>query len=503
MRLSRSASIHASSSIFGAVRFTVALLLLVLSVAASEPILKATGPGSRSQIPETFSGSKFTAQYVVVVPHKSDESFLEDLSQRSFRFFWENADPTTSLVRDRARSDGSPHDADHRYIASIASTGFGLTALCIAAERSWIKPRDARERVLQTLRFLAQRMPNEHGWFYHFVDMRTGVRAWKSELSSIDTALLLAGVLTARQYYRQEPEIYRYATTIYERIDFPWMLNDNPTLLAMGWHPESGFIKARWDNYSEHTMLYLMAIGSPTHPITPESWYAWQRDWNRYNQYSYLGKAPLFTHQNSHAWVDYRQRRETRAPHVNYFENSVNATRAHRDFCIALSGKFPGYSENIWGITASDSIKGYRAWGGPPATPDIDGTVVPCAAAGSLMFTPDISLPALRRMHQEFGDRIYGRYGFTDAFNPNTGWINPDVIGIDVGITLLSAENLRSGNVWRWFMRNREIPRAMQKVKLRRSIASKRLPEQSITFPLFAPQGATVEYRNSQRPYTR
>lgn len=400
-----------------------------------------------------------------------EETFLEDLSRRSFRFFWENADPATGLVRDRARTDGSPHDAQHREIASIASTGFGLTALCIAAERNWVEPREAQERVRRTLRFLAEKLPHKNGWFYHFVHMKTGKREWRSELSSIDTTLLLAGVLTARQYYRNDAEIFGAATKIYERIDFPWMLNNHPTILSMGWHPETGFIKSRWDNYSEHPMLYLMAAGAPTHPLTPASWYAWERNWNRYKGYKYLGTAPLFTHQYSHAWVDFRHRREVKASRVDYFENSIIATRAHRDFCIALAKKFPGYSENIWGITASDSIKGYRAWGGPPATPDIDGTVVPCAAGGSLMFTPDIAVHALRTMYEKFGERIYGRYGFADAFNPNTGWINPDVIGIDVGITLLSAENLRTGNVWRWFMRNQEIEKAMSLVGLERTEA--------------------------------
>ncbi len=398
-----------------------------------------------------------------------DREFLEDLSRRSFRFFWENADPDTGLVVDRVRTDGSPPDASHRKVASIASTGFGLTALCIAAERRWLKPKEAQERVLRSLRFLAEKMPHHKGWFYHFVNMRTGERVWKSELSSIDTTLLLAGVLTARQYYKYDPEIFRHATKIYERIDFPWMLNNHRSLLSMGWHPESGFIKARWDNYSEHPMLYLMAIGSSTHPLSPASWYAWERNWNHYKKYTFLGKAPLFTHQYSHAWVDFRNRREIKASRVDYFENSIIATRAHRDFCIDLAKEFPGYSENVWGITASDSAKGYVAWGGPPRNPAIDGTVVPCAAAGSLMFTPDISVPALRTMYEKFGERIYGRYGFTDAFNPNTDWINPDVIGIDVGITLLSAENLRTGNVWRWFMRNGEIPRAMKVVGLVRA----------------------------------
>jgi hypothetical protein len=296
--------------------------------------------------------------------------------------------------------------------------------------------------------------------------VKSGERKWRSEVSSIDTALLIAGALTARQYFHGDAEIVHLATRIYERIDFPWMLNGNPTLLAMGWHPETGFIKSRWDDYSEHTMLYLLAIGSPTHPITPDSWYAWKRNWNHYDGYTYLGKTPLFTYQYSQAWVDYRHRREVRGEHVDYFENSVKATLAHRRFCIDLAKEFPAYGPNMWGISASDSIKGYVAWGGPPRDPAIDGTVVPYAVVGSLMFIPEMALPALRTMREKNGERVYGRYGFTDAFNPNTGWVNRDVIGIDLGITVLSAENARTGHVWRWFMRNLEIPRAMRKVGL-------------------------------------
>ncbi|MBA3441890.1 MAG: hypothetical protein H0T92_18685 [Pyrinomonadaceae bacterium] len=433
-----------------AIRQVFALYLLLIMMAAQTSLAVARQQPQRAE----------SAPSVYRLSAK-DEAFLEDLSKRSFRFFWENADPNTGLVRDRARTDGSPHDARHREVASIASTGFGLTALCIAAERGWIERPKAHERVRRTLHFLAEKLPHKNGWFYHFVNMKTGKREWRSELSSIDTALLLAGVLTARQYHRDDTEIVRLATKVYERIDFPWMLNKHPTILSMGWHPETGFIKARWDNYSEHTMLYLMATGSPTHPLMPASWYAWERNWNRYKKYKYLGTAPLFTHQYSQAWVDFRHRRENKASRVDYFENSIIATRAHREFCIGLAKKFPGYTKNVWGITASDSIKGYRAWGGPPATPDIDGSVVPCAAGGSLMLTPDIAVPALRTMYGKFGARVYGRYGFTDAFNPNTGWVNPDVIGIDVGIILLSAENLRTENVWRWFMRNGEIEKAM------------------------------------------
>jgi hypothetical protein len=397
----------------------------------------------------------------------ADQSFLEDLSHRAFLYFWEQSDPNTGLVLDRARADGSPHDDTHRHIASIAATGFGLTALCIAAERRWVDPREARERARTTLRFFAERAPSVHGWFYHWMDVASGERRWNSEVSSIDTALLLSGALTARQFFRADPEIVQLVTKIYERVDFQWMQNGHPALLSHGWRPESGFLKSLWDTYSEETIIYLLAIGSPTHPITPRAWWAWRRDWVTYAGYSYLaGAPPLFIHQYSHAWIDYRGRQEKEAPRVDYFDNSIRATRAHRLFCIDLSKEFPGYSENIWGITASDSANGYVAWGGPPREESIDGTVVPSAAGGSLMFAPEICVPALRAMKEKFGESIWGRYGFVDAFNPNTGWIDQDVIGINLGIMLMSAENLRSGNVWRWFMRNVEIPHAMRLVGL-------------------------------------
>lgn len=406
----------------------------------------------------TFAQSRLTV---------ADNAFLEDLERRSFRYFQEQTNPNTGLVLDRARTDGTTHDEGHRNTASIAATGFGLTAWCIAAERGWVSKNEARIMIRTTLKFFAEQANHDHGWFWHWMDWRNGERVWKSEVSSIDTALLLNGVLTARQYFRSDQAIVRWAMTIYERIDFAWMLNGDPYLLSHGLREESGFIKYRWDRYSENASLYLLAIGSPTHPIKPEAWYAWKRDWMEYGGYKYLCHgAPLFIHQYSHAWVDFRGRHESKPPHVDYFENSVIATRAHRQFCLDLAKEFPGYTENIWGISASDSAQGYVAWGGPPRHERIDGSVVPCAAGGSLMFAPDIALPALREMKAKFGDKIYGRYGFADAFHPTNGWVNPDVIGIDVGITILSAENLRSGNVWRWFMRNREIPRVLQTVGL-------------------------------------
>jgi hypothetical protein len=391
-----------------------------------------------------------------------DDRFLEDLSRRSFMFFWEQADPTTGIIRDRSRTDGTPVND----VGSIAAVGFGLSGLCIAAERGWLPRGDVVARARTTLRFFAESMEHEHGWFFHFVNLRTGAREWKSELSSIDTALLLAGVLTVRQCFNADAHIVGHADAVYRRVDFQWMLAGHPTLLSHGWRPESGFLASRWSRYCELMLLYLLGIGSPTYAIPADSWRAWSRPLMTFQDYKYVSHAdPLFVHQFSHAWVDFRRRRE-RGSGIDWFENSVTATRAHRAFCLSLAQEFPGYTAQVWGITASDSQKGYVAWGGPPRHEAIDGSVVPAAAAGSLMFTPDIAVPALREQHTRFGNRIYGRYGFADAFHPTSGWVNPDVIGIDLGITLLSAENLRTGRVWAWFMKNSEITGALEKVGL-------------------------------------
>ena len=300
------------------------------------------------------------------------------------------------------------------------------------------------------------------------MDAKTGERRWNSEVSSIDTALLLGGVLTVRQCFREDPEIVKLAGRIYRRVDFRWMLNGHPLLLSHGWKPESGFLKTRWDTYSEDLILYLLAIGSPTYPIPPASWYALWRDRYRYEEHSYFTTigVPLFMHQYSHAWIDFRNRRETKGDRIDYFKNSVAATLAHRAFCINLAHDFPAFGPDVWGITASDSAKGYLAWGGPPRDPDIDGTIVPSAAGGSLMFTPELATTALQTMHEKYGAKIYGKYGFVDAFNPKNPWIDTDVIGINAGIILLSAENMRTANVWLWFMQNPEIPLALTKVGL-------------------------------------
>ena len=391
---------------------------------------------------------------------KEQDQFLEDLSHRCLLFLWEQADAGTGLVRDRALADSATPDT--RATASSAATGFGLTGLCIASERGWISRAQARERILATLRFYGEKSVHEHGWYYHFVESATGTRRGTTEVSTIDTALLLAGVVTAQEYFNKDAEIVRLARAIWDRIDFRWMMNGHPAFLSMHWKPEDGFSKNYWDHHCELGILYLLGIASTTSPLPVESWHAWRRPTVSYGGHTYIsGASPLFVHQYSQAWIDFRGRREKQLPRTNWFDNSVEATLAHRQFCIDLRTQFPGYSENIWGITSSDSAKGYKAWGGPPTKGPIDGSVVPCAAGGSLMLAPEVCVPALMEMRRVFGERVYKRYGFVDAFHPTNGWTDTDVIGIDVGITLLSAENLRTGKVWNWFMQNRQIRRAI------------------------------------------
>jgi beta-glucosidase len=397
-----------------------------------------------------------------------DDAFLEDMSKRAFRYLWDRTNPANGLTLDRSPADGSDRKSDHRSynVASIAASGFALSGLCIAADRGWVTPQQAKDRARNALDYFANRSNHDNGWFYHFVDYNTGERRFNSEVSTIDTALLMGGVLTVKQCFKDDSQIVDLADKIYRRIDFKYMQNGHPYLISHG-KRDGQFLNNYWARYSEEAILYLLGIGSPTNAIPANSWYAFERPWNEYRGIRWIGSTtPLFIHQFSHAFVDFRNRQERRPPFMNYFENSINATRAQQKFFAEeLSKEFPKYGPNMWGMTASDSERGYVAWGGPPRHDRTDGSVVPCAAAGSLMFTPDITIPTLRKMKDDHG-KAYGPYGFADAFNPHTGWVGPDVLGIDQGITLLSAENLRSGKVWYWFMQNDEIRRALRAVYL-------------------------------------
>lgn len=405
--------------------------------------------------PSSCPGSQTPSSALRLSYRGSDEQLLDEIQRASFDFFWREASPATGQVKDRALAGGN----DTHLMSSIAATGFGLTGLCIADQRGYANSAAITGRVRQTLRFLANQLPHVHGFFYHFIDMNTGQRWEKCELSSIDSSLLLCGVLTARQYFADR-EIKDLATQIYERVDWPWMLNGGNTF-SMGWLPESGFLEARWDHYCELMMIYLLAIGSSTHPVSPATWDAWARPTINYQGIQYIsGADPLFVHQYSHAWFDFRNKHDA---YTDYFENSIKATQAHKLFCLSLRDRFPDYSENLWGITASDYVGGYTAWGGPPPQGPIDGSIVPCAAGGSLPFLFEDCIRVLRAIRGGFRS-AWTRYSFVDAFNPLTQWYDADVLGIDLGITMLMAENYRSGFVWRTFMENPEAQTAMQKV---------------------------------------
>jgi hypothetical protein len=302
-------------------------------------------------------------------------------------------------------------------------------------------------------------MPNHRGFFFHFANMKSGERIWDSEVSSIDTAMLACGVLTCRRYFTHT-EISQLAHAILNRIEWTWLAEDT-TLLQHGWMPGAGFLPYRWDYYSELMMMYLLGLGSSSHPLPAESWNAWKRVTFDYEGLRYIGSyAPLFTHQYSQAWFDLRAKRDR---YANYFENSRIATEVHRRFCLELGQQFRDYSEDLWGISASDSEHGYVAWGGPPEMGPIDGTVVPSAAGGSLPFLPEATLRVLKNMKDRYGDRCWCRYGFVNAFNPLRNWYDSDVIGIDTGITMIMAENLRSGFVWKTFMKNPEAQRGLER----------------------------------------
>ncbi len=386
---------------------------------------------------------------------RDDLAFLEEITKRGCMFFHEQAGPATGQVLDRAANKVSNGDLDkNRSIASIAATGFGLSALCVAHERKYFPTDEIKTRVQSTLQFHLNKLPHQHGFLFHFSDVHTGEPFGFSEVSSIDTAIFLCGALTCRAYF-DDPTITELATELYDRVDWPWMLNGGDTF-AMGWRPSSGFIHSRWNHYCELMMLYLLAIGSKTHSVSPSAWDAFTRPPMVYEDFAYIsGADPLFVHQFSHAWFDFAKKRDA---YANYFENSVTATEAHKAFCIS-QGR--GYSDDYWGVSASDWEHGYVAWGGPPLMGPIDGSVVPCATTGSLPFLPVECVRVLRSLKDRFEADAWGRYGFCDAFHPEQLWYDPDVLGIDIGIGVLMAENLRTGLIWKTFMQNPEVIAAM------------------------------------------
>ncbi len=376
----------------------------------------------------------------------SDDQLLELVQKQSYEFFARETNRRTGLVADRA---SNLSQAVVSAPASIAATGFGLSALAVAEARGWVDGGYARALVRATLIFFLESAPQEHGFFYHFLNRETGERSKKSELSPIDTALFLAGALFAADYF-DDPDLRAMALKIYERVDFPWMLNGG-RYFALAWSPEQGFSKYRWDHLDESLLLYILALGSSSHPIDAEGWKTLRRPAGSYRDMRMIQMPPLFTHQYPHLWIDFRNKNDGFA---DYFQNSVKASQIHRAFCFDQAKNFSTYGRDAWGISASDGPYGYKAYGAPPGWAQHDGTLAPTACGSSIMFTPAESTACLRHYYEKYKDRLWGRYGFSDAFNLDQDWFDDQVIGIDQGALILAIENARSGLLWKTMASN-------------------------------------------------
>lgn len=406
---------------------------------------------------------------------QTDTQLLDTLQHSTFSFFWNQANSANGLIRDR-NTYTSP--------ASTASTGFGLTAICVAIDHGWLTRDAGRNRVVTALRtfWLGPQGPDTagvigyKGFFYHFLDMTTARRFYwsptnRSELSTMDTGLLLAGILYAKQYFSTadslDQAIGAMADSIYRRVDWQWMRNSSAGL-PWAWSPEAGFAPfGLMQGYNEGMITQILALGSPTHPVPPSVWTFWTSgySWQTWYGFSYVNFPPLFGHQYSHCWIDFRSINDSvmNARGITYFENSTRATLAQRVYCSQHASASFGYNDSLWGLTACDgpAPNFYQARGAPPVQND-DGTIAPTAAGGSIAFAPEVAIPALRNMYNTYRSQLWTSYGFRDAFNLSSNWWDTDVIGIDEGPFVLMIENYRTQTVWNLFMQNADIQRGLQ-----------------------------------------
>ncbi|UCD55686.1 MAG: hypothetical protein JSV93_02555 [Candidatus Omnitrophota bacterium] len=397
----------------------------------------------------------------------TDEEFLELIQRKAFDFFYEHQNLETGLFADT--SGGGD--------ASIASTGFGITALCVGAKRGWITKNEAVRRVVLALDAFIPKSEGvetlasgKHGFFYHFLNIHTGKRAGKAEISTVDTAILVCGALTAGEYFGGE--IKKKAETLYKNVEWekflcmekgPWY-----GMFSMGWSPERGLLGSYWDFYTDEAVLIcLLAIGSPTHPVDPGVFYAWTRRKDSYadgKPFIYSWHGALFSYQYAHVWFDFRELVDKEG--INWFENSLNATLANRQFCIDHQEEFKTYGPNTWGITSMARPTGYTMHFGPPpcgsGEPQYDGTISPTGPAGSIVFTPYLSLSALKHMHLT-NPELWGKYGLKDSFNLDLNWYARTYYGIGEAMYALPIENFRSGFIWKNFMKNSHIKEALRK----------------------------------------
>ncbi len=404
----------------------------------------------------------------------TDTEMLSNLSKETFQYFIRYADPVTGLIADTTGQDAP---------SSIAVTGMGISCYICGIDSGFIERSDAIARILKILRFLIKSPQSDQpdatgyqGFYYHFLEMTTGKRVWNCEISTIDTAFLIAGILSAATYFSEntkaETEIRYLANELYKRVDWTWAQNGSATL-THGWTPENGFISFRWDQqYSEAILLYILALGSPTHPISPDGYRSWTATFELKKKYDieYIYAGPLFIHQFSHLWIDFKGIQDdlNRKHGFDYFENSRRATHVHRKYATENPDQFHQYNEHFWGLSASDgpgdkqltvdgkkrTFLGYESRGAPFG-PD-DGTVSPWSAVASLPFAPEIVLQTVRHFIEKFDLKHSRLYGFEASFNPTFpektfniyGWVSPVRFGLNQGAIVLMIENYRSGLVW-------------------------------------------------------
>jgi len=466
----------------GGVSFAVAILLLVSSCGGGS----RAGAGAVPVVAAQPGFDNFSADQV---------AFLDSLERRTFDFFWERSDAKTGLTPDRWPTPS---------FSSIAAVGFALTAYPIGAEHGWITRKQARDRVMTTLQFFRNARQDTmiagaagyRGFFYHFLDMSSGARYRDVELSTVDTALLMAGVLFCQSYFDHPDEapVRAVAESLYARVEWDWS-QVRPPAISHGWKPESGFLEYDWVGFNETMLVQILALGAPLHPATGDVWTNWTKNyrWGEFQGHEYVGFAPLFGYQYTHVWIDFRGIRDAygREKGLDYFENSRRATLAQRDYAIANPGGWKDYGERLWGLTACDGpidktieIDGrprefHTYWGRGATFGDVrdDGTVAPTAAGGSIVFAPDVVVPALMAMREDYGEHVYSRYGFVDALNPTlalqtrvpqghvvpgVGWFDTDYLGIDQGPIVCMIENQRNEFVWNVMRRNPHVLKGLQ-----------------------------------------
>ncbi len=397
------------------------------------------------------------------------EELLTELSQKAVSYFWEQTDPESGFTLDRA-SNTKTGIANNATISSIAATGYALSAFCIGSENGWVNKSQAKSKTKKILTNVLDKLDGYKGWYYHFVDVKTGKREWNCELSSIDSGLLFAGIHMAEGYW-QDPEIQKLSRQIMSKVDWKWFLTDggkkpNSLTFSMGWSPEKEFLDSRWDGFYEHMFLYIIALGNDK-SLEPEIWTSFRRSRFSYHGIELMHGASLFIHQMSQAYLPMKGKRDVLG--YDYWVEGRNATLASRTYTIENPNKFKGYSANIWGLSACDVPDGYAAPGAPAMpgeTPFDNGTLAPAAAVASVMYTPELSISAAEAYIKQY-PKSYGRYGFTTGINPTQNWQSPDVIGIDLGQMMLAIENHQNGNPHRWMMANQNIQLGMERAGFR------------------------------------